>query len=292
MINHIVLSGGAYLGLYELGCLKYLSQQKFYTIKNIKSIHGTSVGSFIGVILCLDIDWDIICEYFIDRPWHKTTTITPSMLFDIIPKKGLYDTDIINKALSPLFHSVNIDMNITLKEFYNITHIDLFLYTIPINTFDIISLSHYTHPDLSLMKSIQMSCALPFIFQPVEHENEFYIDGGLLNNYPLIDCLNRDDANVNNILSLKFEHKKTDDSIKKESNILEYGYFLYKKMIKKCKKSKTIIQNENEIIIPCDSTNLNDGFNIINDEIERKKYIEQGEIFAKIFLKYKEDLNS
>lgn len=58
-------------------------------------------------------------------------------------------------------------------------------------------------------------------------------------------------------------------------------------MIKKCKKTNKEIHNENEIIIPCDSTNLNDGFKIINDEIERKKYIEQGEIFAKIFLKYK-----
>ena len=29
MIEHIVISGGAYLGLYELGCLKYLHEKKY-----------------------------------------------------------------------------------------------------------------------------------------------------------------------------------------------------------------------------------------------------------------------
>lgn len=288
MIEHIVLSGGAYLGLYEFGCLKYLSKQKFYNIKNIKSIYGTSIGAFIGAIVCMNLEWDTVCDYFIERPWHKSTSITPSMLFDIIPKKGLYDSEIITKALSPLFHLANIDMDITLKEFYKRTNIDLYLYTIPINHFDILSLSHHTHPDLEVMKAIHMSCALPYVFQPVEYNDELYIDGGLLNNYPILDCYERKDANKDNILSLKFDYKDSLDSLKKDANILEYGYFLYKKMIRNCKHRRETIEHDNEIIIPCDNINLNDGYQVLNNEVERKKYIEQGETFAKIFLKYKQ----
>lgn len=287
MINHIVLSGGAYLGLYELGCLKYLSKSNFYSIQNIKSIHGTSIGGFIGAILCLQMDWDILCDYFIERPWYKTASITPTMLFDVIQKKGLYNSSVIYKAIEPLFKSCDIDVNITLAQLHEKTNIDLYLYTIPISSFKILSLSHYSHPDLPLMKAIQMTCALPYIFQPVEYNDEFYIDGGLLNNYPLNDCFSREDASKDNILSLKFDKKSVKNTFNKDANILEYGYFLYKQMLHVYKNKKQYVNIENEVVIHCNEMNFNDGYAAIMNQDERKKYIEQGEVFAKMFLTYK-----
>ena len=56
MIKHIVLEGGHYLGLGAIGSLKYLNQNNFYDIDNIKTIYGTSIGAFIGVILALKVE--------------------------------------------------------------------------------------------------------------------------------------------------------------------------------------------------------------------------------------------
>lgn len=287
-IEHIVLSGGAYLGLYELGCLKYLSDTKYYSIKDVKSIHGTSIGGLIGAVLCLKLDWETVIEYFIKRPWHKTVVITPSMLFDIMPKKGMFDTTIINKALMPLLKCCDFDETITLRELYEYSGIDLVLYTIPINHFNDVGLSHTTYPDLPLLKAVQMTCALPYVFQPVLHEGQYYIDGGLLNNYPVKNCLEQEDANRENILSLKLDTQNPTIELQEDANLLEYGYFLYKKLIQGNRNTQERCDIHNEVVLPCEEMNLSDGYQAFTDEDERIKYIEQGKVYAKMFVSYKE----
>ena len=287
MIEHIVISGGAYLGLYELGCLKYLHKKEFYKYKNIKSIHGTSIGGLIGAIVCLNMEWDTVVEYFVKRPWHKIINITPSMFFDVMHKKGLLDTCVISKALKPLFNACEFNEDITLLEFYESTNIELVLYTIPINTYDCISLSYKSHPELSVLKAVEMTCALPYLFQPVLYNDEYYIDGGLLNNYPLPSCIKRDDTDKSNVLSLKLQPENALE-LTYDSNLFEYGYFLYCKMISvSSKKYKVPVKIENQIIIPCLLMNASDGYNVLMDEQERATYIRKGEEYAKLFLTYK-----
>ena len=285
MIEHIVLSGGAYKGLYELGCLKYLNKKEFYQTENIKSIHGTSIGGLIGSILCLNMDWDDIITYFVKRPWHKLTTISSSMFFDAINTRGLLNANILDKVIIPLLNTCDIDENVTLLEFYNKTNIELYLYTIEVNAYECISLSYKTHPDLGLLKSIQMTCALPYLFQPVIHDEKVYIDGGFLNNYPINDCIKQDNANANNILSIKFPCKDIIE-IKNDMNILEYGYLLYRKSQMKSAElqNKAFVTIENEISISCLLMNLEEAHKTLMDESERKKYIDEGEKFAVEFL--------
>lgn len=285
MIEHIVLSGGAYKGFYELGCLKYLNEKNFYKIENIKSIHGTSIGGLIGSVLCLKMDWDDIITYFVKRPWHKIATISSSMFIEAINTKGLLKTDILDKILIPLLNTCDIDKDITLVEFYNRTGIELYLYTIEVNAYECISLSYKTHPNLGLLKSIQMTCAVPYIFQPVVYDNKLYIDGGLLNNYPINDCVKQDNANKNNILAIKFPPNDL-INVNDEMNILEYGYLLYRKTQMKSAEvhNKCFATIENEISVPCLLINVDEMYNSLNDESERKKYIDEGEKIGIEFL--------
>ena len=53
MIKHIVIESGGYKGLYVLGALDELNKSKYYNIENIETIYGTSIGSYVGVLLCL-----------------------------------------------------------------------------------------------------------------------------------------------------------------------------------------------------------------------------------------------
>ena len=46
MIKNIVLSGGAYLGLLELGVLQYLNENLYYDISEIEKIYGTFIHYF------------------------------------------------------------------------------------------------------------------------------------------------------------------------------------------------------------------------------------------------------
>ena len=66
-IKNLVLSGGAYKGFYTIGALNHLSKTEFYKIENIEKIYGTSVGSFIGAVLCLKLNFD---DIKIDRDYY------------------------------------------------------------------------------------------------------------------------------------------------------------------------------------------------------------------------------
>lgn len=295
-IKHIILSGGAYKGLYELGVLKYLSEKEFYNIEEIESIHGTSIGGFIGVLLCLKMDWNTIYSYIIHRPWYKITNVSPMMLFDVLPKKGILGYDFFKEAMKPLLDSKHYDLDITLYEFYEKTEIELNLYAIEMNTFDLKQISYKSHPELKLIEAIHMTCCLPFIFQPVWYETSYYIDGGLINNYPIDTCLNNKDIKEKEILGLKFDISDSCPELQKESNIFEYGYFLYKKIVRTNNNKNDIYHNKKdniyELVIPCKNIDANDGYDtIINSEC-RSKYIYDGENFAKVFYNYIERTNN
>lgn len=332
-INHIVLSGGAYLGLYELGALMYLNKAGFYDLKNITSIHGTSIGGLLGTILCLDMKWDDITDYFVKRPFIKMINISPSMFFDIIPNKGLLGINFFENMLKPLMKSKDIEIDITLEEFYKKTKKELYLYAVDINKYELKEISYKTYPNMQLIKGIQMTCALPYMFQPVWYENTYYLDGGLLNNYPIDKCIEKcridedientaennsennnkcknnnnsqykDNENKennetiyeypvntyknNNILGLKFQLKNDIENLNEDSNIFEYGYFLYRKMVRRMREDNTKPNIEYELVIPCQPINMNEGYDILINEKKRLKYIEDGENYAKLFLNYK-----
>lgn len=288
LIEHIVLSGGAYLGLYHIGVLKYLNEQQYYDFSNIKSIHGTSIGALVGAVLSLQIDWNTLIEYFIKRPWYKIINITPTMVFDALQKKGIFGYEFFHMTLEPLLKTCDIPIDITLIDFYRHTGIEMNIYTVNYNTFELVTLNYKTEPELKLIQAIHMSCALPYLFQPVVYKDNYYIDGGLLNNYPVNKCFEHIDANIDNILSIKFIQKETEERINETMNIFEYGYILYKKLVKSIREKETNdIKHKNEIIIPCNEMNLTDANKVLNDEEERKQYIEQGEIYGKVFLSYK-----
>ena len=114
MFKHIVLGGGAYLGLHTLGALYELNKEKM--IPNIETIYGTSIGSYIGLLLCLNIDWDDLLNYFIHRPWNKT--FHPNMIKNFYKDKGFLDHSIFEISLGNLFLSKDLSLNTTFLELY------------------------------------------------------------------------------------------------------------------------------------------------------------------------------
>ena len=73
-IKHLVLSGGAYKGLYIIGAMKELLKEKYINIDELENIYGTSVGALIGVIICLKLDYDMLIEYAVNFPFAKYFT--------------------------------------------------------------------------------------------------------------------------------------------------------------------------------------------------------------------------
>lgn len=203
------------------------------------------------------------------------------MLFEIIPKKGLLSVQFIQNIIKPFFHSKDISLDITLSKFYEYSNIDLRMYAISLNDFKCVEFSHISHPDLKLLHALYMSCSLPYIFQPMYYDGSYYIDGGLLNSYPIHNCLEY--AKKDEILSIKFDSKPYKDGVNEEANIFEYGYYIYRKLVKRA-RHKEEYNIPYEIIIPCTEVNMTDINIILYNEDERHKYIECGAETARTFL--------
>jgi len=189
MIKHIVCSGGGITGLTFYGILKTTHQNKVWELKNIKSFYGTSAGSIMAVMVALDYEWNILDDYIIRRPWQNVFKINLAAVFDIVNCKGVFSKKIFEDIFSPLFACKDIPMTVTMKEFYELTKIDIHIFTAELNAFKCVDISHTTHPDWKILDAIHASCSIPFLFAPLFDGEKCYADGGILLDYPLDICL-------------------------------------------------------------------------------------------------------
>jgi NTE family protein len=234
-IKHLVLSGGGPSMIQTLGAIQHLEKKNIIQRENIKSIYGTSAGAIVGVLYCLQFEWEIINDYILKRPWKEVFSINIQHILDAYTKKGLFDIKVIEKCFNPLLNAKDIKLDIDLKEFYEFSKIELHFFSFEINRFELVDISYKTHPNLSLLTAIQMTCALPVLLTPVLINEECFIDGGVVCNYPLKYCL-ESYPKEEEILGLKNhfnpEERNINTKITMESNLLDFIMnFLFKIVI-------------------------------------------------------------
>ena len=292
-IKYLVLGGGGPAGYSIYGAIKYLDKNNFFDINNIKNIYCVSIGSFIAVLISLKLEWKVIDDYLIKRPWDKVFNIDPIKILNLWKEKGIFDcTTVFKELLTPLLTVQGLSENITLKEFYDYNNIEIHIYTVNINTIipTKIDLSYKTHPNLELYKALSMSSAYPIILIPICDNSGCYIDGGLLNNFPLNDCIYGINALENNILDEILAFKKYNScnkylNITKDSLLIDYLYVI----ISRTRNLASLEYNQIEIknIVKCNVEN--NSYSIWKDalfyEHIRKEIIENGEKSGEQFLK-------
>ena len=289
-IKHLVISGGGPLGLRYLGALEKLEHDGFWKFDEIKSIYGTSIGSIIGTIICLNYDWETLNKYIIERPWHDVFKVNAKQIFDSYYNKGLFDKKLAEIIFKPLLKAKDLQLNITLKEFYEFSKIDLHIFTFELNNFETIELSHTSHPELSLLQALTMSSALPGLFMPIIIDNKCYVDGGVMCNYPLNECL-RDHINKDEILGFKLSYDKNTDSSKnvevtQEMSLLEYVICLTNNAMNFIRDTVKIENIENTVKCHISKNPLTLDFiqdTISNQEL-RREWLQMGEEDAILFI--------
>lgn len=278
-IRHIVVSGGGLSGFTFYGALRDLSDKKYFKIENIKTMYGTSIGSLIMYVLALKNEWNDIDEYFIKKPLHNVFKLSVYSMFDCLQKKGIFDIKTIEDILSPLFAGKDLSMEITLKEFYDFSGLEIHSFTTELNSFKSIDMSYKTHPNWRVLDAIYCSCCLPIIFTPFFYENKAYCDGGFLSNYPLKECIDNG-ADPTEILGVyRLQDDSYDSSINKETNLIDYLLTIMNKTI----ENIIIYPNREVIAIECcipARMSLEIANNILNNHEERKRLIEMGRSFV------------
>jgi len=182
----ICLSGGGMKNICFLGALKELEENKLIDLKLITKYVGSSAGSIIAFLLSINYSINELIEFIYKFDFNKLEpNIDCSNLFELF---GIDNGQKIMTLLKMLLKNKIPKEDLTFGELFKITKKKLLIITTNYSESreDIFSLETTQH--FSILKSIRMSIAIPFIFTPVKYNNNIYIDGGIVNNFAINHC--------------------------------------------------------------------------------------------------------
>ncbi len=182
----ICLSGGGIKGFSFIGALDYLQNKSHIDINKINNWVGTSAGSIMGYLFTLGYSIHEIGDFILDFNFQ---TLESEISID-----GLLESHGLNNGIKMM-----VLMSSFLKEKYNLEDINFIdHYKLTNKKLTIIGtnfskgqetvFNYETYPTMSVITAIRISCSVPVIFEPVLFNGDYYIDGGLINNFPLKHC--------------------------------------------------------------------------------------------------------
>ena len=248
MIKHLVLSGGGPNNIIQLGCLHELFNKKLISYDSLESIYSTSAGSLLGLNVVLKYDINIVRDFYINRPWHKVFSFKADELMQVFENNGYIDSKFIEDIIDIFLTAKNCSKDITFIELYNMTNIKFNVISIKISSFSKKIFNYENSPSMCVKTAILMSCALPPIFKPVLYDNEYYLDGGMLCNYPINECVLKY-PDKETIFGLHVSCKNdTKVSYSDSYSMPDYMMMLIKSLLSKVQKQE-YVSGINEILI-------------------------------------------
>ena len=295
-IKGLVISGGGPTGLLSYGAIKSTHRGDIWTLEGIQSIYASSIGAFIACIIAMGYDWDTIDNYLIERPLSDSFDSIQTDILELFHNKGIDGENVFRICMEPLLKAKDIPLEVTMKEFYNKTRIELVFTVTEINSNSgLVSelISQHTYPDMSLIQAIASTAAYPMVFKPIFYEEKCFIDGGLLHNLPINLCLEHSGFNPSEVLVFGTTQTKRIQSIQKTSSFLDY----FRILTNKCHKS--LDTTTEQTIVPFtilsyadDIKDITTWYDVLCNPLLRKELVRRGEQDATDFMNSRIDLKT
>jgi NTE family protein len=226
----IAFEGGGVAGLGHIGAIKVLYEKNI--IQNLTHISGSSAGAIIATIVACKLPFETIKEIALSIDYkllEDSFWFLYSHIYRLFNNFGWNSGDQIIKIFGDILEKYLQNRFITFQQIY-----DKYGTFLIITSTNFISgcteyYNHISHPDMSIIDSLRESSSIPVFYSPVLKDNSMYVDGGLLDNYPiekLYDYLPKDQVFGVKLLS----ECKTCPSLsnKLPAGITEYLYQLIK----------------------------------------------------------------
>jgi len=175
----IIISGGGAKGFAALGLLQSIYDSKH---DDFKTFIGTSVGAIICYLLCINFTPIEILLALTQSDLVKNLSIFN--ISNIIAGCGVTKWNVVHEFLEKLTIE-KIGHLPTLHKLYSTFKKHLICCTYNNTKKRAEKLDYTTFPDLPCLTALRMSSNLPLIFDKFKYMDNFYLDGGLLNNLPI-----------------------------------------------------------------------------------------------------------
>jgi predicted acylesterase/phospholipase RssA len=183
--QYMVFSGGGILGVSHIGVVAY--------VKNMIGLHhflgfaGTSIGAFLAMILACGEQNPQQMFYWMTNPEFFLQLVNSIHLPQIGKTYGVIPCKIgltyIEKILESYFPGAS---HWSFLQLYERTGKSLCVATTNLSFSRVEYHSHYNTPSFNVAKSVYASMCVPFMCAPMEINGSFFVDGGILDNFPII----------------------------------------------------------------------------------------------------------
>lgn len=168
----LVLSGGAARGAAFLGALHRLREEGL--LRQVNTVAGTSIGSLVAVLFAQGADMAQVLEKIADRPF--------SVDFDFSTLESSFGLDDGSGLLAFVRSLVGRQ---TFGELQRATGKEVVVCATSLQARKPVYFGPRTSPDMEVAVAVRLSCTLPFLFGFAVHEGQAYVDGGLVDNFPV-----------------------------------------------------------------------------------------------------------
>lgn len=184
-IDTLCFSGGGVQGISFIGSLLYLEKKKYFKLQNITTFIGTSCGAIISLLLLIYNNINDIYSLLINNLKYFDIDCNIDNIFD---NYGINNGNIFSKILTFELQKKFNKSNITFMELYKLTNKKLIIIGTNFTLSKEEVFSYEKTPNISVILAIRISISIPFIFTPVLLNNNYYVDGALVNNFPIKYC--------------------------------------------------------------------------------------------------------
>ena len=177
----LVLSGGGFKGFSTLGALQFFADRD--ALSGVIKVIGTSVGALIGYLFIIGYS-----PVEIMVTLHQTRVAerlgSSFSLWSMFHTGGAVDFSILHNVLEDMtIHKVG--HLLTMQQLKDEFGKELVCCTYNYSRRECEYISPATHPQLPCITALRMTSCLPLVFSPFLYEQSYYVDGALLNHFPI-----------------------------------------------------------------------------------------------------------
>lgn len=268
VIDTLVISGGGVKGIAFIGAFKYLEESN--KTNEIKKIYSISVGSILSLLYAIGYTWEEMENEIMDIDLEKLQNVR---FRTFIRSYGLDSGKNIICWLEKLLERKGYNKTLTFKQLYKKTGIDLNIGATNLNKYKDVFFNMDISPNLRVIRAVRMSIGIPLVFSAIRYNGEIYVDGGVINSYPIKQI-----ESLDNVLGLKLVVKGEIESEMDEQieTIYNYLYHVIHCYILQKERSSTLSHEYSEHTVFIDSNHITHTINFSLNNDDKTKLIECG----------------
>lgn len=234
--RNLVLEGGGIRGMAYAGALRVMEQKGI--LQQIERVAGSSAGSIAGMMVSVGYSAKEIDSMMMELPLEQFNDGKGGLIGKYTRVKndfGIYKGSVFEKWLQQLVAHKTGSANLTFLQLHNLRNTnsgvkDFYCTGTNLSKQRLEIFSFINSPDMPIALAVRISSGIPLYFEPVALNNQlqkikksdslsfrnYYVDGGMLCNYPISIFDTCDGTNPNPLLCDKVKFNPQTIGIKLE----------------------------------------------------------------------------